>query len=64
MQWNTSDGNSECNILFLSLVVHLSNQKYKSCIRKPAGATVLCLAPCTVTTAAAIANMPATAQVF
>lgn len=43
-------------------VVHLSNQNYKSCVRKPAGATVLCLAPCTVVTAASITNMPATAQ--
>lgn len=45
-------------------VVHLSNQKYKSCIRKPAGASVLCLAPCTVVAAmpTAIANVAATAQ--
>lgn len=37
-------------------VVHLSNQFYSVCIRKPADATIICYSPCTQKTVAQAAN--------
>lgn len=71
LQWFTSNTGSIRSFNFPSAaigvtvpatVTHLSNQKYSSCIRRRSGTTVICYIPCSLVTAAAIANMPATMQ--